>query len=87
MGRYVRPLSHCYIISLAHLPILYTLEVDTRAAHLDRSRAKGAIQRLSMRIHYQRTALSKSGGQLRLGDFFSPGCISRQPKRRNVNWS
>lgn len=60
---------------------------DTRAAHLDRSRAKGAIQRLSMRIHYQRAALSKTGGQLRLGDFFSPGCISRQPKRRNVNWS
>jgi len=60
---------------------------DTRAAHLDRSRAKGAIQRLSMRIHYQRTALSKTGGQLRLGDFFSPGCISRQPMRRNVNWS
>jgi len=61
--------------------------VDTRAAHLDRSRAKGAIQRLSLRIHYQRVALSKTGGQLRLGAFFSPGCISRQPKRRNVNWS
>ncbi|KAI0283673.1 hypothetical protein BGY98DRAFT_1093767 [Russula aff. rugulosa BPL654] len=60
---------------------------DTRAAHLDRSRAKGAIQRLSMRIHYQRAALSKTGGQLRLGDFFSPGCIFRQPKRRNLNWS
>ncbi len=61
--------------------------VDTRAAHLDRSRAKGAIQRLSMRIHYQRAALSRTGGQLRLGDFFSPGGISRQPKRRNFNWS
>jgi hypothetical protein len=60
---------------------------DTRAAHLDRSRAKGAIQRLSMRIHYQRAAFSKTGGQLRLGHFFSPGCISRQPKRRNVKWS
>ena len=61
--------------------------VDTRAAHLDRSRAKGAIQRLSMRVHYQRTALSKTGGQLRLGDFkfFSPGTNSRQPKRRNCS--
>lgn len=67
--------------------IPFTLAVDTRAAHLDRSRAKGAIQRLSMRIHYQRAALSKTGGQLRLGDFFSPGCTFRQPKRRNINWS
>ncbi|KAI0001374.1 hypothetical protein BJV74DRAFT_949584 [Russula compacta] len=58
---------------------------DTRAAHLDRSRAKGAIQRLSMCVHYQRAALSKTGGQLRLGDFFSPGGNSRQPKRKN--WS
>jgi len=56
---------------------------DTRAAHLDRSRAKGAIQRLSMRIHYQCVALSKTRGQLYLGDFFSPGDNSRQPKRRN----
>ncbi|KAH9956890.1 hypothetical protein BC827DRAFT_732247 [Russula dissimulans] len=56
---------------------------DTRAAHLDRSRAKGAIQRLSMRIHYQRVALSKTRGQSYLGDFFSPGGNSRQPKRRN----
>lgn len=87
MGRYVRPLCHCQTVSLAHLLIPFTLAVDTRAAHLDRSRAKGAIQRLSMRIHYQRAALSKTGGQLRLGHFFSPGCISRQPKRRNVNWS
>ncbi|KDQ57531.1 hypothetical protein JAAARDRAFT_58139 [Jaapia argillacea MUCL 33604] len=28
--------------------------VDTRAAHLDRSRTKAALQRLAMRIHYQR---------------------------------
>ncbi|KAI0358675.1 hypothetical protein OH77DRAFT_1502494 [Trametes cingulata] len=35
--------------------------VDTRAAHLDRSRAKAAIQRLYLRVHYQRTAGLKSG--------------------------
>jgi hypothetical protein len=69
----------------ARLDAIHGKIFDTRAAHLDRSRAKGAIQRLSMRIHYQRTALSKTGGQLRLGDFFSPGGNSRQPKRRN--WS
>jgi hypothetical protein len=56
--------------------------VDTRAAHLDRSRAKGAIQRLSMRVHYQRAVLSKTRGQLNLGDFFSPGGNLRQPKRK-----
>jgi len=55
---------------------------DTRAAHLDRSRTKGAIQRLSMRVHYQRAVLSKTRGQLSLGDFFSPGCNLRQPKRK-----
>lgn len=35
--------------------------VDTRAAHLDRSRAKAALQRLSFRIHYQRTASLRPG--------------------------
>ncbi|OBZ68299.1 hypothetical protein A0H81_11863 [Grifola frondosa] len=35
--------------------------VDTRAAHLDRSRAKAAIQRLAFRVHYQRLASLKSG--------------------------
>jgi hypothetical protein len=70
---------------MAHQLVPFTPVVDTRAAHLDRSRAKGAIQRLSMRVHYQRTALSKTGGQLRLGDFFSPGNNSRLPKRKN--WS
>jgi hypothetical protein len=84
MGGYVR--SPC---RLRRFPgssaVPFIRAVDTRAAHLDRSRAKGAIQRLSMRIHYQRTALSKTGGQLRLGAFFSPGGNSRQPKRRN--WS
>ncbi|KAH9930387.1 hypothetical protein B0H21DRAFT_106737 [Amylocystis lapponica] len=36
--------------------------VDTRAAHLDRSRAKAALQRLSFRVHYQRLAALRSGG-------------------------
>lgn len=35
--------------------------VDTRAAFLDRSRAKAAIQRLSLRVHYQRIASLRSG--------------------------
>ncbi|KAI0743927.1 hypothetical protein C8Q80DRAFT_1184087 [Daedaleopsis nitida] len=35
--------------------------VDTRAAHLERSRAKAALQRLAYRIHYQRVAALKSG--------------------------
>ncbi|KAI0368344.1 hypothetical protein BV20DRAFT_969398 [Pilatotrama ljubarskyi] len=35
--------------------------VDTRAAHLDRSRVKAAIQRLYLRVHYQRTATLRSG--------------------------
>ncbi|TFK54414.1 hypothetical protein OE88DRAFT_1655060 [Heliocybe sulcata] len=35
--------------------------VDTRAAHLDRSRTKAALQRLSMRLHFQRLAALKAG--------------------------
>ncbi|KAI9442445.1 hypothetical protein H4582DRAFT_1928434 [Lactarius indigo] len=67
----------------ARLDAMHGKIFDTRAAHLDRSRAKGAIQRLSMRVHYQRAALSKTGGQLRLGDFFSPFVNSRQPTRKH----
>ncbi|KAG8213862.1 hypothetical protein J3R82DRAFT_10606 [Butyriboletus roseoflavus] len=40
--------------------VLETLQskiVDTRAAHLDRSRTKAALQRLTMRIYYDRMAL------------------------------
>lgn len=33
-----------------------TLPVDTRAAHLDRSRAKAALQNLSFRVRYQTIA-------------------------------
>lgn len=35
--------------------------VDTRAAHLDRSRAKAALQQLAFRIHYQRQACLQRG--------------------------
>ena len=34
--------------------------VDTKAAHLDRSRAKASLQRLYSRVHYQRLATLKS---------------------------
>jgi hypothetical protein len=37
------------------------LQVDTRAAHLDRSKTKAALQRLSMRVYYQRMAALNSG--------------------------
>ncbi|KAI9507901.1 hypothetical protein F5148DRAFT_1200947 [Russula earlei] len=67
---------------LVRLDAIHGKIFDTRAAHLDRSRAKGAIQCLSMRIHYQRAALTKTRGQLCLGDFFSPGGNSRQLRRR-----
>jgi hypothetical protein len=48
---------------------------DTRAAHLERSRIKAALQRLSMRVHYQRLAAMNGGSgkqkPRRLNDFFS----------------
>ncbi|KZP03620.1 hypothetical protein FIBSPDRAFT_879284, partial [Athelia psychrophila] len=34
--------------------------VDTRAAHLERSRAKAALQRLQLRVRYQRMAAGRS---------------------------
>ncbi|KAJ7703109.1 hypothetical protein B0H17DRAFT_1127442 [Mycena rosella] len=39
---------------------LHSRIVDTRAAHLDRSRAKGALKQLSMRIYYQQEAASRN---------------------------
>lgn len=51
------------------------IPVDTRAAHLDRSRAKAAIQRLTMRICYDRTALIDARPRRRastLKAYFSP---------------
>ncbi|KAJ7783268.1 hypothetical protein B0H16DRAFT_486848 [Mycena metata] len=39
---------------------LHSRIVDTRAAHLDRSRAKGALKRLSMRLYYQQEVALKS---------------------------
>ncbi|CCM03592.1 uncharacterized protein FIBRA_05729 [Fibroporia radiculosa] len=44
--------------------------VDTRAAHLDRSRAKAALQRLSFRLYYQRTASLRSGKPRNLHGYF-----------------
>ncbi|KAM5531660.1 hypothetical protein V8D89_014649 [Ganoderma adspersum] len=54
------------------LDLLHGKIVDTRAAHLDRSRAKAAIQRLSFRVHYQRAATLKSreGGKPDLRKYF-----------------
>ncbi|KAH9858942.1 hypothetical protein C2E23DRAFT_880347 [Lenzites betulinus] len=43
------------------LELLHGRIVDTRAAHLDRSRVKAALQRLNLRVHYQRVATLKSG--------------------------
>ncbi|KAK7692726.1 hypothetical protein QCA50_004359 [Cerrena zonata] len=43
------------------LDLLHGKIVDTRAAHLDRSRAKAALQQLSFRIHYQRQAYLQRG--------------------------
>ena len=37
--------------------LIPTFIVDTRAAHLDRSRVKAALQHLSFRIYYQQKAL------------------------------
>lgn len=50
--------SQCHTDRL-RLTLEYT--VDTRAAHLDRSRAKAVLQRLNLRVHYQRVAALKSG--------------------------
>ncbi|KIJ61348.1 hypothetical protein HYDPIDRAFT_116117 [Hydnomerulius pinastri MD-312] len=49
--------------------------VDTRAAHLDRSRTKAAMQRLTMRIYYERLAIKGTGSRGRastLQAYFSP---------------
>ncbi|KAI0645910.1 hypothetical protein C8Q79DRAFT_1091882 [Trametes meyenii] len=53
-------LTHLELIR-RHLEDLHGKIFDTRAAHLDRSRAKAAIQRLTLRVHYQRIATLKSG--------------------------
>lgn len=39
---------------------VYFISVDTRAAHLDRSRAKAALQTLSFRVRYQVAAAQDS---------------------------
>ncbi|KAI0633567.1 hypothetical protein C8Q77DRAFT_1057120 [Trametes polyzona] len=45
----------------AQFDLLHNKIVDTRAAHLDRSRAKAAMKLLETRVHYQRIAALKSG--------------------------
>ncbi|KAI6121661.1 hypothetical protein F5141DRAFT_1211334 [Pisolithus sp. B1] len=57
------------------LNVLQGKIVDTRAAYLDRSRVKAAIQRLAMRIHYDRLAIkggSSRGRASTLQNWFSP---------------
>ncbi|KAF8135496.1 hypothetical protein EV363DRAFT_1320858 [Boletus edulis] len=57
------------------LDVLQGKIVDTRAAHLDRSRIKAAIQRLTLRIHYDRMALVDARPRRRastLNAYFSP---------------
>jgi hypothetical protein len=44
------------------LDVLHNLIVDTRAAHLDRSRAKASLQRLSHRLAYQTQAALRPNG-------------------------
>ncbi|CAL1706939.1 unnamed protein product [Somion occarium] len=45
------------------LDLLHGRIVDTRAAHLDRSRVKAALQQLSFRVHYQRQACLQRGSR------------------------
>lgn len=57
------------------LDVLRGKIVDTRAAHLDRSRVKATIQRLAMRIYYDRLAIkgmSSRGRASTLQSWFSP---------------
>ncbi|KAH7927129.1 hypothetical protein BV22DRAFT_1127611 [Leucogyrophana mollusca] len=57
------------------LELIHGKIVDTRAAHLDRSRTKAALQRLYMRIYYQREATLKSGSKGQTSNirlYFSP---------------
>ncbi|KAG1732199.1 uncharacterized protein EDB91DRAFT_1152137 [Suillus paluster] len=49
--------------------------VDTRAAHLERSRTKAEMHRLQMRVYYQRQALKPPGGWTRtatIQHYFGP---------------
>ncbi|ETW81027.1 hypothetical protein HETIRDRAFT_452475 [Heterobasidion irregulare TC 32-1] len=66
MGREPAPLE----LVKNRLDVLHARIVDTRAAHLDRSQTKGALQRLAMRVHYQRDAILK-GGPRKLMDYWT----------------
>lgn len=48
-----------YCTASPRIGVLTIDSVDTRAAHLDRSRVKAALQQLSFRIHYTREAALK----------------------------
>lgn len=50
-------IGECALRSTSEAFMTRAIPVDTRAAHLDRSRTKAAIQRLTMRINYDRMAL------------------------------
>ncbi|CDO69206.1 hypothetical protein BN946_scf185042.g108 [Trametes cinnabarina] len=51
---------------------------DTKAAHLDRSRAKAALQKLALRVHYQRMATLRSGtGKPRTLHRYFPGRLGK----------
>ncbi|KAJ6499214.1 hypothetical protein C8R45DRAFT_108118 [Mycena sanguinolenta] len=54
-----KPDTKLTVVRLA-IENLHSRIIDTRAAHLDRSRAKAALKQLSMRIHYQQEAALKS---------------------------
>ncbi|KAH7913893.1 hypothetical protein BJ138DRAFT_1144969 [Hygrophoropsis aurantiaca] len=57
------------------LELIHGKIVDTRAAHLDRSRTKAALQRLYMRIYHQREATLKSGNRGQVSNirtYFNP---------------
>ncbi|KAH0827799.1 hypothetical protein J3R83DRAFT_3424 [Lanmaoa asiatica] len=52
-----RKIGECVLYTPSEAFMTPAISVDTRAAHLDRSRTKAAIQRLTMRIYYERMAL------------------------------
>ncbi|GBE80983.1 hypothetical protein SCP_0307060 [Sparassis crispa] len=67
-GKEKQPLEQIRIL----LEGLHGKIVDTRAAHLDRSRAKAALQQLAIRLHYQRIAgLRSTAKQRNLDGYFT----------------
>ncbi|KAG2079023.1 hypothetical protein BDR04DRAFT_1226172 [Suillus decipiens] len=69
-----KPLTPLELL-LRVLEVMQGRIVDTRAAHLDRSRTKAEIHRLQMRIYYQRQALKPAAGWTRtatIQHYFGP---------------